>query len=53
MSTLRPYVAGVDTSTQSCKVVIYDPATSTIVRQGKASHPDGAQVEPDECDGAL
>lgn len=48
MSTLRPYVAGVDTSTQSCKVVIYDPATSTIVRQGKASHPDGTEVDPEK-----
>lgn len=48
MSTLRPYVAGVDTSTQSCKVVIYDPATSAIVRQGKASHPDGTEVDPEK-----
>lgn len=43
----RPYVAGVDTSTQSCKVVIYDPASGEIVRQGKASHPDGTEVHPD------
>lgn len=43
----RPYVAGVDTSTQSCKVIIYDPHTSTVVRQGKAPHPPGAEVHPD------
>ncbi|MCI7513234.1 xylulokinase [Schaalia hyovaginalis] len=44
--TTRPYVAGVDTSTQSCKVVIYDPASGSIIRQGKASHPDGTEVDP-------
>ena len=46
MST-RPYVAGVDTSTQSCKVVIYDPATGSIIREGKAAHPDGTEVDPE------
>ena len=45
MST-RPYVAGVDTSTQSCKIVIVDPGTNRIVRQGRASHPDGTEVDP-------
>lgn len=44
---MRPYVAGVDTSTQSCKVVIWDPATGQIVREGKASHPDGTEIHPD------
>lgn len=43
----RPYVAGVDTSTQSCKVVILDPSSGAIVRQGRASHPDGTEVHPD------
>ncbi len=47
MST-RPYVAGVDTSTQSCKVVVYDPEHKVIVRQGKASHPDGTEVDPEK-----
>lgn len=47
MST-RPYVAGVDTSTQSCKVVIYDPAEGRIIRQGKAAHPDGTEVDPEK-----
>ena len=34
-------VAGVDSSTQSCKVVIREAATGTLVRSGRASHPDG------------
>ncbi len=44
--TTRPYVAGVDTSTQSCKVVIVDPSTGHVIREGKASHPDGTEVDP-------
>lgn len=47
MDTQRPLVAGVDTSTQSCKVVIVDPLTGTVVREGKAAHPDGTEVDPD------
>lgn len=39
-------VAGVDTSTQSCKVVVVEAATGRIVRQGRASHPDGTEVDP-------
>ncbi|MDQ1129448.1 xylulokinase [Microbacterium sp. SORGH_AS_0888] len=39
-------VAGVDSSTQSCKVVVVDTATGEIVRQGRASHPDGTEVDP-------
>ena len=39
-------VAGVDTSTQSCKVVIRDADSGELVRQGRASHPDGTQVPP-------
>lgn len=46
MSDSRPFVAGVDSSTQSCKVVIYDPATGGIIREGRASHPDGSEVDP-------
>lgn len=44
---MKPYVAGVDTSTQSCKVVIFDPESGKIVREGKASHPDGTSVDPE------
>jgi xylulokinase len=39
-------VLGVDSSTQSCKVVVTDAATGAIVRQGRASHPDGTEVDP-------
>jgi len=38
---------GVDSSTQSCKVVIVDAASGRIVRQGRASHPDGTAVDPE------
>jgi xylulokinase len=41
-----PLVAGVDTSTQSCKVVVCDADTGAVVRQGRASHPDGTEVAP-------
>lgn len=41
------YVAGVDSSTQSCKVVIVDAATGATVREGRAKHPDGTEVHPD------
>lgn len=43
----REYVAGVDSSTQSCKVVILNPKTGEIIREGRASHPDGTEVHPD------
>ena len=46
MSESRPFVAGVDSSTQSCKVVICDPVTGRIVREGRASHPEGSEVAP-------
>ena len=39
-------VAGVDSSTQSCKVVVRDLATGAQVRLGRASHPDGTSVDP-------
>lgn len=40
-------VIGVDSSTQSCKVVVRDTATGAIVRSGRASHPDGTDVDPE------
>ncbi|MGX9349076.1 xylulokinase [Microbacterium sp. KNMS] len=39
-------VAGIDSSTQSCKVVVRDLATGEIARTGRASHPDGSEVDP-------
>ncbi len=41
-----PLVAGVDSSTQSCKVVIVDAETGELVRSGRASHPDGTEINP-------
>jgi xylulokinase len=41
-----PLVAGIDSSTQSCKVVIRDAETGKLVRDGRASHPDGTEVDP-------
>jgi xylulokinase len=39
-------VAGVDSSTQSCKVVVCDVVTGRVVRHGQAPHPDGTEVAP-------
>ena len=46
-------VAGVDSSTQSCKIVIRDAATGAPVRQGRAPHPDGTEIHPDRWWRAL
>ncbi|QAY69119.1 xylulokinase [Xylanimonas protaetiae] len=39
-------VAGVDSSTQSCKIVVRDAETGALVRSGSAKHPDGTSVDP-------
>src|SRR5664280_2037894 len=39
-------VAGIDSSTQSCKVVIRDAETGALLRHGRAAHPDGTEVDP-------
>jgi xylulokinase len=39
-------VAGVDSSTQSCKVVIRELTTGVLARSGRASHPEGTEVDP-------
>lgn len=39
-------VAGVDSSTQSTKVVVCDAETGEVVRTARASHPDGTSVHP-------
>jgi len=39
-------VAGVDSSTQSCKVVVCDAASGEVLREGRAPHPDGTEVDP-------
>lgn len=40
-------VMGVDSSTQSCKVVLVDTATGHLVREGRATHPSGTSVDPE------
>ena len=42
----RALVAGVDTSTQACKVVVRDAETGALVRSGRAPHPPGTEVAP-------
>ena len=39
-------VAGIDSSTQSCKVVVRDADTGELVRSGRAAHPEGTEVDP-------
>jgi xylulokinase len=39
-------VAGVDTSTQSTKVLVCDADTGEVVREGRAPHPDTTEVDP-------
>lgn len=39
-------VAGIDSSTQSCKVIVCDADTGSVVRSGSAPHPDGTEVDP-------
>jgi xylulokinase len=48
-----PLVAGVDSSTQSCKVVVRDAETGRLVRRGYARHPDGTEVSPQHWWSAL
>ncbi|MGY1857255.1 xylulokinase [Modestobacter sp. SYSU DS0290] len=46
-------VAGVDSSTQSCKVVVRDAESGALVREGRASHPEGTEVDPAAWEAAL
>src|SRR3954447_11019452 len=39
-------VAGIDFSTQACKVVIRDAGTGRLVRHGAAPHPPGTEIDP-------
>jgi xylulokinase len=39
-------VAGIDSSTQSCKVVIREADGGALVREGRAAHPPGTEVDP-------
>ena len=46
-------VAGVDSSTQACKVVVRDADSGELVREGRAPHPDGTEVDPAAWEDAL
>lgn len=39
-------VAGVDSSTQSVKVVVRDADTGSLIRESRAAHPEGTSVDP-------
>ncbi|MFL1376402.1 xylulokinase [Nocardiopsis protaetiae] len=39
-------VAGIDSSTQSCKIVVCDADDGRVVREARAPHPDGTEVHP-------
>jgi xylulokinase len=46
-------VAGVDSSTQSTKVVVCDATSGEVIRAGSAPHPDATEVHPDRWWEAL
>ncbi len=46
-------VAGVDTSTQSVKLVIRELETGNLIREGRASHPDGTECDPRKWESAF
>jgi xylulokinase len=50
MTTL---VAGVDSSTQSCKIVVRESDSGRLVRQAATAHPAGAEVDPNRWWDAL
>jgi xylulokinase len=39
-------VAGIDSSTQSCKVLVCDADTGEVLREGRAEHPGGTEIDP-------
>lgn len=49
----RRLVAGIDSSTQTCKVTVRDLLTGEVVREGKATHPPQTIVHPDAWWDAL
>jgi xylulokinase len=48
-----PLVAGVDSSTQSVKVVIRDADSGELIAQASEPHPDGTEVDPKAWEDAL
>jgi xylulokinase len=46
-------VIGVDSSTQSCKVVVRDAESGALLATGRAAHPGGSEVDPSQWWTAL
>jgi xylulokinase len=42
----RSLIAGVDSSTQSTKVLVCDADTGEVLREGRAAHPEGTEIDP-------
>ncbi len=53
MSSGRRVVAGVDSSTQSTKVVLCDADTGEVLALSRAPHPDGTEIHPRHWAAAL
>lgn len=45
--TARTIVAGIDSSTQSCKIVRVDARSGEVLSTTTASHPDGTHIDPE------
>jgi xylulokinase len=48
-----PKVAGIDSSTQSCKVVVCDAETGDVLAERSSPHPDGTECPPQAWWSAL
>jgi xylulokinase len=46
-------VAGIDSSTQSCKVLVCDADTGEVIREGRVPHPDGTEIDPTAWESAA
>ena len=46
-------VAGIDSSTQSVKVIVCDAESGAVVREGRSPHPDGTECAPEAWWDAL
>lgn len=49
----RTLVAGIDSSTQSCKIEIRDVHSGEVRRSGRTPHPDGTEIDPESWWHAL
>lgn len=46
-------VAGIDSSTQSCKIVVCDAESGAVVRSASSPHPGGTEIDPHQWWEAL